>query len=67
MAEKLDLVEAATAVARDDSEIIKEWISTGLLNKPSAEQVTAWEKQMDKPFRMLIVQPYILVQAVIHS
>jgi len=67
LAPELDLVEAAIAVARDDSERIGEWIDSGRLGKPSVEQIRAWEKQMDKPFRMLIVQPYILVQTVCHA
>ncbi len=64
---ELDLVEAATAVARNDTARIEAWIAAGQLGKPSAEQVAAWEKQMDKSFRMLIVQPYILVQAICHA
>jgi hypothetical protein len=67
LAAELDLVEAATAVARDDSEKITAWIAAGQLGKPTVEEVTAWEKEMDKPFRVLIVQPYILVQAVCHA
>jgi hypothetical protein len=67
LAPELDLVEAAAAVARDDKDRIEAWIAAGQLGKPSAEQVTAWEKQMDKPFRMLIVQPYVLVQAICHA
>jgi len=64
---ELDLVETATAIARDDSERIRDWIASGRIGKPSVEQIKAWEKQMDKPFRMLIVQPYILVQAICHA
>ena len=67
LALELDLVETATAVARDEAERIAAWIAAGQLGKPTAEEIRAWEKQMDKPFRMLIVQPYILVQAVCHA
>lgn len=67
LAPGLDLVETATAVARDDGARIKAWIAEGKLGKPSAGDIMAWEKQMDKPFLMLIVQPYILMQAICHA
>ena len=60
----LDLIDVAVAVAEDNKQQVDSWISTEKLTKPSAEQVTAWETQLDKPFRMLIVQPFILSQAV---
>ena len=67
LAPEVDLVEVATAIAWDDSEQIKTLIVDGKLGKPSVEEITAWEKQMDKPFLMLIVQPYILTQALCHA
>ena len=67
LAPEVDPVEVASAIARDDSEKIKTWIANGKLGKPSVEEITAWEKQLDKPFLVLIVQPYILMQAVCHA
>lgn len=63
----LDLIAVATAVARDETARVEAWIAAGQLEKPSAEQIRAWEQELEKPFRMLIVQPYILVQAVTHA
>ena len=67
LAEDLDLVSVATAVARDDKFQVEAWISAGQLSKPSAEQLDSWEQELEKPFRMLIVQPYILIQVVSHA
>ena len=63
----LDLVATATAIARDETERVAAWIASGQLSKPSADQLNAWEQTLEKPFRMLIVQPYILVQVVSHG
>jgi len=67
LAEDLDLIDTATAVATDDRLRVEAWISAGLLGKPTAEQVKSWEQELGKPFRMLIVKPYILVQAITHA
>lgn len=67
VAAELDLVAAATAVAGDDRSRVEAWIAAGQLGKPTAKQLDAWEKDLEKPFRALIVQPYILVQAVAHA
>jgi hypothetical protein len=63
----LDLVAVAIAVAEDDKSKVEKWIAEGRLAKPAAEQVTAWEAELEKPFRVLIVQPYILMQMVTHA
>ncbi|MBN1142579.1 MAG: DUF2288 family protein [Deltaproteobacteria bacterium] len=64
---ELDLVAAAAAVARDDSAQIGAWIGAGEVAKPTIEQLACWEKDLEKPFRMLIVGPYILAQPVLHG
>ncbi len=67
VAAELDLVEVALAVAEDDKSQVETWIGQEQLGKPNAEQLESWEKQLNKPFRLLIVQPYILAQEVIHA
>lgn len=67
VADELELVSVAVAVAEDDQTQVEGWIAAGQLVKPSAEQVAAWEAELEKPFRMLIVQPFILVQMVTHA
>lgn len=59
----LDLVTVATAVAVDDRAQVEAWIAAGQLTKPTATELEEWERSLEKPFLMLIVQPYILIQA----
>ncbi len=67
VADELDLVTVAVAVAEDQKTTVEGWISAGQMVKPTAEQLDAWEAELEKPFRLLIVQPFILVQMVIHA
>jgi hypothetical protein len=64
VAAELDLVEVACCVARDCSVEVAGWIAGGQLRKPELADLSAWERELDKPFRMLIVAPYVLIQAV---
>ena len=60
----LSLIEVAMAVAKDQKSQVESWVTAGKLSKPSELDVQTWEGELDKPFRMLIVQPFILIQAV---
>jgi hypothetical protein len=62
VAPELDLVEVAWNVARDRAAEVAGWIAAGQLRKPDAAELAAWERELDKPFRMLIVAPYLLIQ-----
>lgn len=64
VAPDLNLVTVAGAVAGDDTSAVGEWIAGGQLAKPTVAELAEWETFLDKPFLMLIVQPYILIQAV---
>lgn len=62
VAPELDLVEVACRIASDDSPAVGAWISEGKVAKPTLEQIALWNADPLKRFRMLIVQPYVLVQ-----
>lgn len=64
VAPELDLVEVAWCVAKDRSAEVAGWVGAGQLCKPSAEDLDAWERDLDKPFRILIIAPYVLIQAI---
>ena len=64
VAPELDMVEVGCAVAGDRAGEVAGWIAAGQLRKPEAEELSAWERELDKPFRMLIVAPYVLIQPV---
>ena len=59
---QLDLVDVAVAVAGDDTDQVGAWIEEGRMAKPNADQLNFLEKHLDKPFRLLIARPFLLVQ-----
>lgn len=67
VADGLALLDVAVAVAEDNKSLVEGWVTAGAISKPTAEQIAAWETQLDKPFQMLIVQPFILLQATLHG
>lgn len=64
VAEALELTEVGVQVALDDKAQIARWIDAGQLRKPDRAQLDSWEARLDKPFRVLIAQPFILIQEV---
>ena len=64
VAPELDLVEVACCVAQDRSAEVAGWIAAGQLRKPGVAELDAWERELEKKFRMLIVAPFLLIQAV---
>ncbi len=64
VAAELDLVEVGVAVAEDDKTLVEAWIAANKLGKPTAKQLESWEQEEEKLFRMLIVQPFILIQDI---
>jgi hypothetical protein len=65
--EGLELIDVAVAVAEDRKPQVETWIAEGALTKPDSEQIEVWETELEKPFRLLIVQPFILIQATTHA
>ena len=58
----LDLTEVGFEVASDDVKTIERWIASGLIGKPTAEQIDRWDGEKAKKFLCLIVSPFVLVQ-----
>ena len=65
VAPKLPLLDAAYEIANDHTDQIQEWIQSGLLSKPTAEQIKAWDQNPVKRFMSLVVQPYVLIQELV--
>ena len=63
----LDIITVAAAVANDDKAAVEGWIHNNQLGKPTEEQLKSWEEHQDKSFKMLIVQPFILVQELLDA
>ncbi|MDJ0725484.1 MAG: DUF2288 domain-containing protein [Prochloraceae cyanobacterium] len=62
--ESLNLVDVGVAIASDRVNIVQHWIAEGLIQKPSSEQLGAWNVEPNKKFSALIVQPFVLVAQV---
>ncbi|SDZ81947.1 hypothetical protein SAMN05660420_00467 [Desulfuromusa kysingii] len=62
VAEGLDLVTVGVAVAEDNKGLVEGWIAAHQLGKPNEPQLQSWEQEPDRRFKMLIVQPFILIQ-----
>lgn len=60
--DEMDLLDVAVAVAEDDVTSVKEWIESGRMKTPSPTEIAAWKEAPSRPFRSVIVRPYVLVQ-----
>lgn len=58
----LDLARVGACVAGDDQRQVAAWIEAGRLGKPTRQQLEGWAEEPERRFRLLIVQPYVLVQ-----
>ena len=61
----LELLKVSEEMTKNNSNQIQEWIRTGLLSKPTLENVKDWDQTEGKRFNFLIVQPYVLIQEVV--
>lgn len=62
VSQDIDLVDAAVAIAEDDSQKVGDWIAGAKIGKPSAVDIAAWNADPAKLFRMIVVSPYVLIQ-----
>ena len=59
----LDLVDVGVAIAMDKSHMVKGWLDSGQLAKPTDEQVKYYEEnEFKKMCKFIIIQPYVLIQ-----
>ncbi len=57
------LVDAATAVAEDNTQQVGQWFEAGSLRRPSDAEIVHWEEHSGA-FVAIIVQPYVLATAI---
>lgn len=67
VANELDLLDVAVAIANDNVGEVQHWISEQLISKPSSTQMSDWNGDRTKRFHALIVQPYVLVQELVNN
>jgi hypothetical protein len=61
VAPELELAEAGYCIAADDAVQVGRWIEGGLIGKPTAEEMAAWDGEPTRRFAVLIVSPYVLM------
>ena len=61
---ELDLSEVAVAIAQDNTSLVQGWIASQSVAKPTAAQLSLWNDNPQKQFRVLIVQPFVVVKEV---
>ena len=66
VAQGLDLLVVAEAIALNSSTQVQDWIAQGLLSKPTQEQMDAWDQESGRKFMSLVVQPFVLIQDRFH-
>jgi hypothetical protein len=60
----LDLLDVGVAIASDNTNSVKNWIDDALIYKPTDTQREGWDREQNKRFNAVIVQPYVLVQEI---
>jgi hypothetical protein len=58
---RLNLLEVGVAVAKDNATLVNQWISEGLLAKPTQQQLSLWNDLPEQKFNTIIVQPFVLI------
>lgn len=58
----LDLLDVGVEIAQDNAPQIQSWIAKQLIQKPSVDQLTLWNKTPEKRFKTIILQPFVIVQ-----
>ena len=66
--EELNLVDVAIALALDEVDKVKTWKDSGDFREPDSYEIENWEKDPDtKIAKFIIVQPFVLIQKMVHQ
>jgi len=57
----LDLLEVGEAIANDNAPLVNQWINQGLISKPTQQQLSEWNENLQQQFNTIIVQPFVLI------
>lgn len=58
----VDLLDAAVAIAGDDTASVAAWLTQGALARPTDDEAARWDGEPDTTFEFLIVQPYVVAE-----
>ena len=62
---ELNITDAAVEIAQDHVDLVSTWLQEKKIAKPDQELLDEWEKNPDKHFGFIIVQPYVLIQEIL--
>jgi hypothetical protein len=62
----IDIVDVGVAIVADDITKIESLLNEGILTRPTPNQLKSWDLIPEKPFRILIIAPYVLIQILPH-
>ncbi|MCP4445634.1 MAG: DUF2288 family protein [Myxococcales bacterium] len=65
--ETVDMLDAAVAIAGDESRVVAALIEGGNLYKPSLAQLSDWCVDLELRFQFVILQPYVLAQPIVED
>lgn len=63
---RLDLVEVAASLVRDDSEAVRNWMADGTLARATDADARTWGESRPV-FWAVVAAPWVLVQEIEHS
>lgn len=58
----LELAEVGERLAVDDTATVQTWLASGMIAKPTPDQLDAWNRQPERMFDMLVVSPFVLIR-----
>lgn len=67
LAPERDLLDAAMAIATDQTETVRSLTGSGALYKPSLAQMADWVVDRSLRFQFVVVQPYVLAQQILRD
>ncbi len=59
------MVACAEAIARDDADTVRAWLTRGALRRPDAQERATWPDDPDRRWLALVVAPFVLVQELV--
>jgi hypothetical protein len=62
VADDLDMLDAAEAIATDDTARVAAWIQGRKLGKPTADDLAGWPADPLAHFEAIVVAPYVLIR-----
>ncbi len=63
---RLSLVDVGIEFALDNKEQVAQWIAEELISKPDQDFLNQLEKEFEKKFSFLIIQPFVLIQQLLN-